>query len=154
VAQSSAVGYGRRPWPLSPSIIALRDITVIGKIRSSYRLLSTIFVLFVGLSSQQALAHAHLKVQTPAEDAIVSPAPKVLTLNFSEGIEPNFSGVKITGPNDANVKTGKLQLDANNNTQINLPIEDDLAAGKYNVSWHVVSVDGHKTKGQYSFTVN
>ncbi|MBX9334482.1 copper resistance protein CopC, partial [Serratia marcescens] len=26
--------------------------------------------------------------------------------------------------------------------------------GKYNVSWHVVSVDGHKTKGQYSFTVN
>ncbi|WP_346827920.1 CopC domain-containing protein YobA [Serratia inhibens] len=127
---------------------------MIGKIRSSYRLFSTLFVLFVGLSSQQALAHAHLKVQTPAEDAIVSPAPKVLTLNFSEGIEPNFSGVKITGPNDAKVKTGKLQIEANNNTQINLPIEDDLAAGKYNVSWHVVSVDGHKTKGQYSFTVN
>lgn len=127
---------------------------MIGKIRSSYRLFSTFFVLFIGLSSQQALAHAHLKVQTPAEDAIVSPAPKVLTLNFSEGIEPNFSGVKITGPNNVEVKTGKLQLDANNNTQINLPVESELVAGKYNVSWHVVSVDGHKTKGQYSFTVN
>lgn len=127
---------------------------MIGKIRSSYRLLSTIFVLFVGLSSQQALAHAHLKVETPAADASVSPAPKVLTLNFSEGIEPNFSGIKITGPDNAEVKTGKLQLHANNNTQVNLPIEGDLAAGKYNVSWHVVSVDGHKTKGQYSFTVN
>ncbi|MGQ8818527.1 CopC domain-containing protein YobA [Serratia sp. NA_13] len=127
---------------------------MIGKIRSSYRLLSTIFVLFVGLSSQQALAHAHLKVETPAADASVSTAPKVLTLNFSEGIEPNFSGIKITGPDNAEVKTGKLQLDANNNTQVNLPIEADLAAGKYNVSWHVVSVDGHKTKGQYSFTVN
>ena len=123
--------------------ILLRDTTVIGKIRSSCRLLSTVFVLFVGLSSQQALAHAS-----------VSPAPKALTLSFSEGIEPNFSGVKITGPDNAVVKTGKLQLDPNNNTQVNVPIEGELSAGKYNVSWHVVSVDGHKTKGQYSFTVN
>ncbi|MGQ6546281.1 CopC domain-containing protein YobA [Serratia sp. IR-2025] len=127
---------------------------MIAEIRSSYRLLSTIFVLFVGLSSQQALAHAHLKVQTPAADATVSSAPKVLTLNFSEGIEPNFSGVKVTGPDNAVVKTGKLDLDPSNNTQINVPIESELAAGKYQVSWHVVSVDGHKTKGQYSFTVN
>nr|WP_237657414.1 CopC domain-containing protein YobA [Serratia fonticola] len=132
----------------------IKDSSVIAKIRSSYRLLSTIFVLFVGLSSQQALAHAHLKVQTPAADATVSSAPKVLTLNFSEGIEPNFSGVKVTGPDNAVVKTGKLDLDPSNNTQINVPIESDLAAGKYQVSWHVVSVDGHKTKGQYSFTVN
>nr|WP_230327528.1 CopC domain-containing protein YobA [Serratia sp. Res13-Sevr-LER1-36-b] len=132
----------------------IKDSSVIAKIRSSYRLLSTIFVLFVGLSSQQALAHAHLKVQTPAADATVSSAPKVLTLNFSEGIEPNFSGVKVTGPDNAVVKTGKLDLDPSNNTQINVPIEGDLAAGKYQVSWHVVSVDGHKTKGQYSFTVN
>ncbi|BBO62560.1 MULTISPECIES: CopC domain-containing protein YobA [Serratia] len=127
---------------------------MIGKIRSSCRLLSTVFVLFVGLSSQQALAHAHLKVETPKADASVSPAPKALTLSFSEGIEPNFSGVKITGPDNAVVKTGKLQLDPNNNTQVNVPIESELSAGKYNVSWHVVSVDGHKTKGQYSFTVN
>lgn len=127
---------------------------MIAKIRSSYRLLSTVFVLFVGLSSQQALAHAHLKVQTPAADATLSSAPKVLTLNFSEGIEPNFSGVKVTGPDNAVVKTGKLDLEPSNNTQVNVPIEGELAAGKYQVSWHVVSVDGHKTKGQYSFTVN
>ncbi|HEI8864626.1 CopC domain-containing protein YobA [Serratia sp. AKBS12] len=126
---------------------------MIGKIRSSYRLLSTLLVLFVGLSSQQALAHAHLKVQTPAADAAVSPAPQALTLSFSEGIEPNFSGVKITGPDNGEVKTGKLNLDPNNNTQLNVPIEGQLPAGKYQVNWHVVSVDGHKTKGQYSFTV-
>lgn len=124
------------------------------KIRLSYHLLSTIFVLFVGLSSQQALAHAHLKVQIPAANTSVSSAPKVLTLSFSEGIEPNFSGVKVTGPNNAVVETGKLNLEPNNNAQINVPIETELTAGKYNVSWHVVSVDGHKTKGQYSFTVN
>ncbi|OMQ24397.1 MULTISPECIES: CopC domain-containing protein YobA [Serratia] len=127
---------------------------MIAKIRSSYRLLSTLFVLFVGLSSQQALAHAHLKMQTPAADTTTHSAPKMLTLNFSEGIEPNFSGVKVTGPDHSVVKTGKLTLDPNNSTQINVPIETELTAGKYSVSWHVVSVDGHKTKGQYSFTVN
>lgn len=127
---------------------------MIAKIRSSYRLFSTIFVLFVGLSSQQALAHAHLKMQTPAADTTTNSAPKMLTLNFSEGIEPNFSGVKVIGPDQSVVKTGKLTLDPNNSTQINVPIEAELTAGKYSVSWHVVSVDGHKTKGQYSFTVN
>ncbi|AHG22152.1 hypothetical protein Z042_22880 [Chania multitudinisentens RB-25] len=116
-------------------------------------MLIAIFILSVGLSVQPALAHAHLKLQTPAADSTISPAPNMLTLSFSEGIEPNFSGVKITGPDRAVVKTGKLSLAANNNKQINVPLEVELVAGKYNVSWHVVSVDGHKTKGQYSFTV-
>jgi len=64
--------------------ILLRDTTVIGKIRSSCRLLSTVFVLFVGLSSQQALAHAHLKVETPKADASVSPAPTSKALRNKE----------------------------------------------------------------------
>lgn len=126
---------------------------MIGKICSSYRLFSTVFMLLAGLSSQHALAHAHLKLEQPAADATISPAPKMLTLTFSEGIEPNFSAIKITGPDNATVKTGKLKLDPSNNTQVNLPIEGALGAGKYTVSWQVVSVDGHKTKGQYSFTV-
>jgi len=34
-----------------------------------------------------------------------------------------------------------------------VPLEQPLTEGKYTVSWHVVSVDGHKTHGQYSFSV-
>ncbi|CNE96793.1 CopC domain-containing protein YobA [Yersinia nurmii] len=126
---------------------------LINKVRSSCRMLSALVVLFVGLSSQQALAHAHLKVETPAADTTVNAAPEALTLNFSEGIELGFSGVKVTGPDNHAVKTGALKLDPVNNTQLILPLENALSAGKYNVSWHVVSVDGHKTKGNYSFTV-
>lgn len=126
---------------------------MIGKIRSSSRLFATLFALFVGFSSQQVLAHAHLKVQTPAADATVSPAPQALTLSFSEGIEPGFSKVKLTGPDNQVVKTGKLQLDAKDNAKATIALTQPLAVGKYLVDWHVVSVDGHKTKGQYSFTV-
>lgn len=31
--------------------------------------------------------------------------------------------------------------------------EKPLAAGKYNVEWHAVSVDTHKSEGNYVFTV-
>lgn len=125
----------------------------IHQITSSWRKLSAVAVLFLGMSFQQAFAHAHLKDQLPAEDAAVEQAPEFITLNFSEGIEINFTKVKIVGPNNAIIKTGKPALDSNNETKVIVPIEGKLDAGKYDVNWSVVSVDGHKTKGEYSFTV-
>ncbi|KPD02681.1 copper homeostasis periplasmic binding protein CopC [Moellerella wisconsensis] len=123
------------------------------KITSPWRKLSAIAVLFIGMSCQQALAHAHLTDQLPAEGASVEQTPESITLNFSEGIEVNFTKVNITGPNNTRVDTGKPILDAANDTKVIVPIKAKLASGKYDVSWSVVSVDGHKTKGEYSFTV-
>ncbi|HBO22918.1 MULTISPECIES: copper homeostasis periplasmic binding protein CopC [unclassified Providencia] len=125
----------------------------INHIKSSWRQLSAIAVLFLGMSFQQAFAHAHLKDQLPAEGAAVEQVPESITLNFSEGIEINFTKVDIVGPESQNIKTGKATLDPANDTKVIVPIEDKLAIGKYDVNWSVVSVDGHKTKGTYSFTV-
>ncbi|EKT63646.1 copper homeostasis periplasmic binding protein CopC [Providencia burhodogranariea] len=125
----------------------------IHQLTSSWRKLSAVAVLFLGMSFQQAFAHAHLKDQLPAEGAAIEQAPESITLNFSEGIEINFTKVKVTGPNDTVVKTGKAALDSSNDTKVIVPIEGKLASGKYDVNWSVVSVDGHKTKGEYSFTV-
>ncbi|MCW2254517.1 methionine-rich copper-binding protein CopC [Providencia alcalifaciens] len=125
----------------------------IHQLKSSWRKLSAVAVLFLGMSFQQAFAHAHLKDQLPAEGAAIEQAPESITLNFSEGIEINFTKVKVTGPNNTEVKTGKAALDSANDTKVIIPIEGELVAGKYDVNWSVVSVDGHKTKGEYSFTV-
>lgn len=119
----------------------------------SLRILSSACVLAVGLISQQAFAHAHLKTETPAADSQVSVAPTELTLGFSEGVEPNFSKVELSGPNNQPVKIGAFKLAAKDNTQVLIALPAPLTAGKYLVSWHVVSVDGHKTQGKYSFTV-
>lgn len=125
----------------------------VNHIQSSYRKLSAIFILVLGLSSQPAFAHAHLMDQLPKKDTVIAQSIKSLTLNFSEAIEPNFSKVTIVGPQNNPIKTGKMSLDPVENTKIILPIEDKLMSGKYDVNWNVVAVDGHKTKGQYSFTV-
>ncbi|WPO26840.1 CopC domain-containing protein YobA [Raoultella ornithinolytica] len=105
------------------------------------------------LVSTAAFAHAHVQQQTPAADSTVAASPESLTLSFSEGIETAFSAVTLTGPQQKAVATGKLTRSDSNKAQLIVPLTQPLAAGEYTVDWHVVSVDGHKTKGQYHFTV-
>ena len=51
------------------------------------------------------------------------------------------------------IKTGLATRDEQNKAQLTVPLEQTLASGTYQVDWHVVSVDGHKTKGSYHFSV-
>lgn len=105
------------------------------------------------LTTASVFAHAHLQQQIPAADSTVSVSPQALTLTFSEGVELSFSGVTLSGPQNKPVATGKLARSDGNKAQLTLPLNEPLAAGEYTVEWHVVSVDGHKTKGQYHFSV-
>lgn len=89
----------------------------------------------------------------PDRQGWLSASPQTLTLSFSEGIEPAFSGVTVTGPQQHAVATGKLTRSADNPAEVTLPLAEALPPGEYTVAWHVVSVDGHKTKGQYTFSV-
>lgn len=105
----------------------------------------------IGFASQ-AMAHAHLKSAVPAADGTVKTAPSELDLTFSEGLNLKFSGIKVTGPDKATVKTGEGML-MNSGTTLMVPVTDKLPAGKYTVEWHALSTDGHKTNGNYSFTI-
>ncbi|HBC83794.1 MAG TPA: CopC domain-containing protein YobA [Escherichia sp.] len=113
----------------------------------------TLLLLASLAASPAVFAHAHLKHQYPAADANVTAAPQALTLNFSEGIEPKFSGVKVTGSQQQTVKIGAVKRNDNDKTQLIAPIEQALTPGEYTVEWHVVSVDGHKTQGSHRLSV-
>lgn len=112
-----------------------------------------LIALVSALASPAALAHAHLTQQNPAANAQLTATPEALTLSFSEGLEPAFSGATLTGPQQQLIKTGKATRNEQDKTQLIVPVEQSLDAGKYTVDWHVVSVDGHKTKGHYTFSV-
>ncbi|WP_349956264.1 copper homeostasis periplasmic binding protein CopC [Rhizobium sp. ZPR3] len=100
----------------------------------------------------QAVAHAHLKTSTPAADSIVKQAPSVLDLSFTESLNLKFSGATVIGPEKKTIKTGSATL-ADSDKTLTIPVSDKLAPGKYTVKWRVLSNDGHKTNGSYSFTV-
>lgn len=113
----------------------------------------TLLFLTTMLATPLVWAHAHLTHQYPAANAEVTAAPQALTLNFSEGIEPGFSGATLTGPKQESIKTHPAKRNEQDHTQMIVPLDGTLKPGTYSVSWHVVSVDGHKTKGQYTFSV-
>ena len=107
---------------------------------------------FIALTGQ-AYAHAHLKSATPSMGGTVATAPSELDLMFSEGLNPKFTGVKVTGPDKKAVATGDATLGAGGDTTLVVPISAPLSAGTYTVGWHALSTDGHKTNGSYKFTV-
>jgi methionine-rich copper-binding protein CopC len=102
---------------------------------------------------ENAMAHAHLKVEVPAHDAVVASAPTSLRLEFSEALELEFSGVTLSDASGKSVATGAAALAPDSNMVLLVPLSGRLAPGAYTVAWHALSRDGHKTKGSYSFTV-
>lgn len=102
-------------------------------------------LLLTGFSAE---AHAHLVKASPAANSAVR-APGVLDLQFSEKLEPKFSGASVmTASSKAVAASTKVSAKA-----IDITPKAPLARGPYMVMWHVVSADGHKMKGQYKFTV-
>lgn len=98
-----------------------------------------------------ALAHAMLESASPPVGGTVA-APSDIRITFSEGVEPKFSGVALSGPGGA-VPTSKASVAAGDNKTLVVHIAAKLAPGAYTVKWHVVSVDTHRTQGDFAFTV-
>jgi methionine-rich copper-binding protein CopC len=102
-------------------------------------------------ASNAALAHAQLEKATPPVGGTVASASEI-RLDFSEGVEPKFSKVSLTGPDGA-VPLGAAKTESGNQAALIVPIAKPLAAGAYKVHWQAVSVDTHHTQGTFEFTV-
>ena len=103
---------------------------------------------FVVLGTAAAHAHAHLDRANPRVGSTVSSAPREVTLWFSQKIEASFSSAQVTDASGARVDQGSRVSGA----QIHVPVKA-LPPGTYRVHWKVLSVDTHKTEGNFSFRV-
>ena len=112
----------------------------------------TLAVLALLAGGDAASPHALLRRAQPAVGATVPAAPEELLLVFSEAVEPRFSGVSVTDRQGERVDTGTIRTDPKDATHLLVGVRK-LAPGSYKVSWHVTSVDTHKTEGTYQFTV-
>jgi methionine-rich copper-binding protein CopC len=119
--------------------------------QSAFKSLAAAAALALSLMTNSAFAHALLEKATPAVGSTVSGATE-LRLEFSEGVEPKFSGATLTGAGGA-VALGKAAVDPSDNKILILKINKPLAAGVYTVNWHAVSVDTHHTQSSFTFTV-
>jgi methionine-rich copper-binding protein CopC len=100
-------------------------------------------------AASPCMAHAKLVSSVPEDDALLTTAPKTLTLKFDERgqlavlrLMSNGEEIPITVDELDTVDTSFTAA---------LPV---LAPGKYEVRWTMVAVDdGHVTKGSFSFLV-
>jgi methionine-rich copper-binding protein CopC len=106
----------------------------------------------ITFASTAALAHARLQNATPADGSTVAIAPGALRLRFNEPVEVAVSSVKLTGPGNAVVQTGKVGADPTDDKTLVLALPR-LASGAYRVEWTTMGHDGHHTRGEIRFTV-
>ena len=114
--------------------------------------LSLLFAATAMAGTHSAWAHAALQSSTPAKDAEVAAAPKEITLQFNEKLEIAFSSAKLVDSTGKEVTIEKATLDAANPSVMKLAVPA-LSPGKYKVEYVGVGHDGHRRKGDYSFTV-
>lgn len=114
------------------------------------KLIAASSALALAAAATQASAHAHLMSSNPAANA-AGPAPKQIVLQFSEKLQPKFSGLSVTTQSNrpAPVKVAV----SNDRKSLTATPARPFAAGIYKVSWHAVTADTHRVQGAYSFTV-
>ncbi|RFP08136.1 MULTISPECIES: copper resistance protein CopC [unclassified Duganella] len=125
--------------------------------KTLHTLVATAVVAVATLSAPIAAAHASLKSSSPAANAVLDVAPKEVALTFNEKIEPAFSSIVLTGA-AGRVLAGavsdkvKATVDTGNPAILRLVLPP-LPAGAYTVAWAVAGPDGHRRKGEFTFTV-
>ena len=99
-----------------------------------------------------ALAHARLESSDPARRAALDQSPDAIRLRFNEAIEPAYSKVVVENVKGEAVASGATRVSADDPKLLILDVPS-LPAGTYTVKFEVLSVDGHRVKQSYPFTI-
>ena len=116
----------------------MRTITIIA---------SMVALLLAGLDT--AHAHALLDRAEPRVGSVVRAAPSTVALTFTQTLEGSFSTLEVTDAAGQRVDEGPLAIEGN---VMRVPLKP-LPPGVYRVTWHVLSVDTHRTEGSFTFEV-
>jgi copper resistance protein C len=114
------------------------------------RILTLSLVLL--LPAVRVSAHAFLERSDPPVGSKVHSAPAAVRIWFTEAIEPRFSSIQVFDATGKQVDKKDTHSDPSNRSllQVSLP---RLGPGSYKVVWRIVSVDTHRTNGDFRFQI-
>ena len=117
---------------------------------NNYLKLLLLFLLL--LVNGNAYAHAILEYSEPARRAILYRAPEQVVLTFNEPVEIEFSHILLMDDQDNIIVKNAKPKNIYNENSIGILIPK-LNSGIYFIQFQVLSIDGHKVKGRYKFTI-
>lgn len=100
----------------------------------------------------RAWAHAFPERFEPRVGAVVRTAPAQVRIWFDGELEPAFSSITVTDAGGTRVDRANAAVDRESRRLIQVSLLP-LAPGVYKVKWSVLAVDGHRTEGDYTFTL-
>lgn len=111
-----------------------------------------LFAAFLCTLPRVSLGHAYPDHADPKVGAEVSRAPVRVRIWFDSDLEPLFSSISVQDAKGNKIDSNDGRVSPVDDTllEVGLP---PLAAGSYRVIWNVVARDGHRTSGNYTFTV-
>ena len=99
-----------------------------------------------------AAAHARLESSDPARRAMLDAPPDSIRLRFNEQIEAEYSKVTVENAKGERVTDEKTRVSPDDPNVLFLDLPK-LPPGAYTVRFEVLSVDGHRVKQSFPFTV-
>jgi copper resistance protein C len=104
------------------------------------------------VASRNSLAHAYPDHADPKVGSTISAAPSIVRIWFDSDLEPLFSSIHVQDQSGKNVDKGDSRVNASDPSllEVSVPL---LHPGTYRVFWDVVARDGHRTTGNFSFTI-
>lgn len=121
-------------------------------VRAARGAILCLVLLALLFGARAAKAHAFLDHADPRVGGSVSAPPADIKLWFTEDVEPAFSSLAVTDQSGKRVDAGDAKIAAGDPTELQATLKP-LPPGTYKVTWHVVSVDTHRTEGEFTFTV-
>ena len=99
-----------------------------------------------------AWGHVFPEHAEPQVGATVTISPTSVRIWFDGALEPVFSTLRVQDASGKRVDKGDGHVDSSDPTllEVSLP---SLPPGTYRVIWSVVARDGHRTEGDYTFTI-
>jgi methionine-rich copper-binding protein CopC len=112
----------------------------------------TALALGIFLLAVSAQGHAFPDHSEPRVGWTVPVPPAQVKIWFDGAIEPIFSSITVMNAEKQRVDKGDGRVNPSDNTilEVSLP---SLPPGKYRVYWSVVARDGHRTEGDFPFTI-
>ena len=99
-----------------------------------------------------ASAHAYLVRAIPGDGAIVSAAPRLVRLWFSEPIDLPPTALELSGPDGRPVPIASVSIASDDATEM-VAMARLARRGTYVLRWKVISADTHPVWGGFTFSI-
>ena len=95
-----------------------------------------------------ASAHTSEISTFPSANSHLTTLPKNVQITFATNLMNVGTAMVVLDPSQKNIVSGPIEMDV---FSISAPISQSLKTGTYQVSYRVVSADGHPVEGRFNF---